>query len=82
MQEKYSVLIPVGIDERGNMTIQEAIKKIESNTCFRMTAMCNNGSAFFVPTGNDGKTVIGGVFEMSKAKILKLASIEKPANLK
>ncbi len=59
------------------MDIKEAINKIEKTTCFRMTAMTNEESAFFVPVANDGKTVIGNVFEMTRTKILKLASIEK-----
>ena len=60
------------------MKIQEAIQKIESQTCFRMTAMTDKESAFFVPVGMDGKTVIGECFQLSRAKILKLAKLEKP----
>ena len=64
------------------MNMQEAINKIEQNTCFRMTAMAGEKSAFFVPVGSDGKTVIGECFELSRAKIIKLASLEKPKEAK
>lgn len=55
--------------------IQAAIEKIERQTCFRMTAMTDKESAFFVPVGQDGKTVIGDCFELTRAKILKLAEL-------
>lgn len=63
------------------MNIQEAIARIEKNTVFRMTAITDKESAFFVPVGNDGKTVIGDVFELSKNKIMKLATLEKLAKV-
>jgi len=59
------------------MTREEAIKKVESQTCYRVTAMTTE-SAFFVPVGSDGETVIGPCFELSNDKILKLAKLKRP----
>ncbi len=60
------------------MTFQEAITAIEKNTCFRLTAVAGEESAFFVPVAQDGKTVIGDCIELTRAKIMKLAQLKKP----
>ena len=58
------------------MKFNEAIQKIEANTCFRLTAATDKNSAFFVPVAKDGKTVIGECFELTWRKIKKLALLE------
>ena len=65
-------------ERREKMQFKEAITAIEENTCFRLTAATDKESAFFVPVAKDGETVIGDAFELTRAKIMQLAKLEKP----
>ena len=60
------------------MTFDEAIKKIEKNTCFRMTAATDKETAFFVPVAKDNKTPIGPCLHFSRSEIMKLAAVGPP----
>ena len=42
----------------------------------RCTALCDDGSAFFVPVAPDWKTVVGDVIMLTAKKIKKLAAIK------
>ena len=53
------------------------IKKIEKNTGYRMTAVCSDGSAFFVATRYDG-TALGVPALLTPAQIKELATLKDP----
>jgi hypothetical protein len=60
------------------MEFDEAIKEIEKNTCFRVTAITDKETAFFVPVAEDGETPIGPCLHFNRSKIMKLAAVGTP----
>lgn len=57
------------------------IKAIERNHCFKLTAACDDGSAFFIPLAKDG-TALGPARLFTPKQIRVLAIIKAPKSLR
>ncbi len=57
--------------------LKDLIPEVEKHS-LRHTAICDDGSVFFVPVASDGKTVLGGPILLTPAKMRKLAALQLP----
>lgn len=60
--------------------LQKLIQGVEQHS-LRCTALCDDGSAFFVPVGRDGQSVVGDVLRLTPAKIKALAALKPLAKV-
>ena len=67
--------------QRLGRTRQARLRVVERNHRLRMTADCDDGSAFFVAVAKDG-TALGTPFLLTPAKIRALTKFRMPESMR